>query len=840
MRGISIAKCCLPFLGALGLVLAPACSRGGDLAEDRVVSVRSLDTVVELHTSPFSLSVIENGNRVLTSLSAPDPERGAVMAAYELVEEAPRGLPGWDGYLSSPGPWGTASSAVVVEERPDFARLEVTCGSGKVMVSVGVRQKRVELSLEAQGSDSGNAWNKLGLSFATAPDEHFFGMGERFASTDHRGLSLYQWAEEGGVGKGESVKRSYDNPGPNGPSMTYFPVPFFLSSRGYAMHLDTTFRSVVDFAEKRPDALVLTADTPKLRTVIYTDPDPRGELGGFVADTGRPLVPAPWVFGARRRMNVNAVVEGVPEWKLVRDRDIPITTIDDAMHFLPASSEKGQEAQLATWTKTVHAAGYKVVAYANPYVATNATEIADDYAFGEKNGYFLKDETGAPGKTFFISGRLLDLASIDLTQPEAVAWFQSLLKRMLTVGYDGWMHDFGEYTARKWTSKDGRNGQELHNAYPVLSAKAAYELMQRERPNDLLFFVRSGYTGSSAFVPMVWGGDAEATFDETQGLPSSLRGGLNLGMSGVPVWGSDVSGYKCVTDAPNDKEIYLRWVEVGAVSPVFEEEDSCSNPVGKNKEKWSLFKDQETQDVYRAMTRLHTRLGLYLSSLAQEAHDTGMPITRHPFLVHPRLPESVAVEDSLYFGPALFASPVVRRGVTAKTLWLPPGRFVDFENNQVLDGGAAGRSVTVPAPLGKLPLWLTEGAVLPLYDATIDTLSPNAEDPTVVTPPRIADRLDVVIVPGKSGSFTLPDGTELSFANEGPLGDAPADFAKVDPQALAECSKCVVSAREGDVTRVRVNGALEPSTELRLGGLVLRSKSTVARRIRWDVRIPGT
>ena len=60
--------------------------------------------------------------------------------------------------------------------------------------------------------------------------------------------------------------------------------------------------------------------------------------------------------------------------------------------------------------------------------------------------------------------------------------------------------------------------------------------------------------------------DAEATFDETLGLPSAVRAGLNESMSGVPYWGSDMTGFKCITTAPNDKEVFERWVEVGALS----------------------------------------------------------------------------------------------------------------------------------------------------------------------------------------------------------------------------------------------------------------------------------
>jgi alpha-glucosidase (family GH31 glycosyl hydrolase) len=285
------------------------------------------------------------------------------------------------------------------------------------------------------------------------------------------------------------------------------------------------------------------------------------------------------VFGPRRRVNVGAMALGVEEWRAMRQRHIPVTGIDDAVHFLPALSQLGREAELQAWTTTLHEHGYKVMAYNNPYVAESDPNAAADYEYGLDHGLFLAGPTGEPTLTQFLSGKLLTLATIDLTNPAAVGWFQDLLRRTLALGYDGWMHDFGEYVPRDAVAFDGRRGDELHNAFPVLSAKAAHDLLEHDRPGDYLFFVRSGGSGTQRYVPAVWGGDAEATFDETLGLPSAVRGGVNLAMSGVPYWGSDMTGFKCLTTAPHDKEVFLRWVELGAASPIMMEQDACANPL---------------------------------------------------------------------------------------------------------------------------------------------------------------------------------------------------------------------------------------------------------------------
>src|SRR5207248_2945909 len=117
------------------------------------------------------------------------------------------------------------------------------------------------------------------------------------------------------------------------------------------------------------------------------------------------------------------------------------------------------------------------------------------------------------------------------------------------------------------------------------------------RPGDSFFYVRSGTAGSQAVAPGVWSGDPEASFDETTGLPANLRAGLSAAMSGVAYWGSDIGGYKCITNAPHDKQMYLRWAEVGAVSPIMMDDTACFTFTGSG-QKWTLWSDAETVDVY--------------------------------------------------------------------------------------------------------------------------------------------------------------------------------------------------------------------------------------------------
>lgn len=788
---------------------------------------------------PFEIRVLDAaGREVLRTLpGGGETAYGAVAATRDDGADAIKIIPGWDGYRPEERSWTHGASARVVSKTESAASFDLTASGGMIHVDVAIEGAKVTIKTRATPTDasSSDAWNKTSIAFALGGADHFFGLGERYGSVDHRGLSLYSWAEEGGTGKGEKVAADEENPFPNGPSMTYFPVPFFMSSAGFGMHLMTSYRTETHFGSERPDAWRVAANTTALDLVIYVHDDPLVTLDEFTRDTGRPFVPASWVFGPRRRVGNGDRVGDELEWQKLRTAHVPTTGLDDAVHLLPARSELGREEELKAWTTAAHAWGYKVMAYNNPYVSLSKPEAASDVAYGKEHGLFALTEDGQIGETFFISGSPQTLATIDLTKPEAVAWFQELLRRTLALGYDGWMHDFGEYVRRTWRFADGRRGDEVHNAFPVLSAKAAHDLLTKERPdNDFLFFVRSGYTGTQAWVPAVWGGDPEATFDETQGLPAMLRGGLNLGLVGVPLWGSDVTGFKCLTDFPYDKEMYLRWAEVGAVSPIMQEQNACSNPIDK-RTKWKLWSDAETIAVYADMARLHTRLAPYFDVLARQAHESGVPIMRHPFLLHPHEPEAFRAESTFYLGPSLWAAPVVERGAAEKDTWLPPGKWIDLADHATYEGKAS-EHVKIPAPLGKLPLLLRDGGIVPMLDPSIETLGKPTE-PNVVGVEQVADRLDVVVAlsAGKSATITLADGTTLR-AERASASGAPSSLEVVAEAALASCERgCVNDTPEATVDRLRLTTPLESTTTYTHEDLTLEVHARAPRRVRWDV-----
>jgi alpha-D-xyloside xylohydrolase len=261
--------------------------------------------------------------------------------------------------------------------------------------------------------------------------------------------------------------------------------------------------------------------------------------------------------------------------------------------------------------------------------------------------------------------------------------------------------------------------------------------------------------------------------------------------------------------------MYLRWAQLGAVSPIMMEQNACFNPVG-SREKWTLWSDEETTRVYADMARLHTRLLPYFTALAKEANASGIPLMRHPFLLFPGDPNVWSIEDAFFLGRALYAAPVVERGARERTVYLPAGaRYLDLNTHVLREGGIA----TIPAPLDQLPLLLVEGEILPLLDASIETLAP-ATEPDVVTLQQVGDRLDVLVAlnPNGDAAFTLSDGTLLTAIRVAEDAGNPAGLTFEEMTI-------------GDVDGIRVEGNSIVLRDLRL--------EASARTVRWEVyRLP--
>ena len=726
---------------------------------------------VAVHANPFGLVVYDvTGAPILesvaprTSSTSSDPLLAYAPLSFTHDEdESPPGImTGWDYYRGQDGPWQQATRATSIETDGDAmtVHLATTDGAhGALTLRIEPNGPGVRLlaTVDDPGSDPSSDVNRVSLGWtmhdgaAGAPGDHFLGLGERFYLADHRGQpDTYDWVEDKGLGQGESTPPGPNNPLPNGPTMTYLPTPWFMSPRGFGVFLASGVRTVFHLGDEVPDAWRFESWTSSLDTTIFADRDPKGLLEDLTAMTGRPPEIPDWALAPRRRGD-----PGSGEWDKLRAANVPTTAIDTAVHYFPAGDGSDHAAMQAI-TSELHTKGFKAIAYFCPFVADTWQPVFDDLA---ASGWLVKHADGTP---YTVLDPPYDAGMIDFTNPDAVAWFQAQMQQALDDGWDGWMYDFGEYVPLDAVFANGMTGEEAHDIYPLLYEKAASDLLETQRPGDYDVFARSGYAGptpagflgTGGLVPVVWAGDQSTDFDLADGLPSALMAALNAGMSGIPIWGSDISGYHFIFNPPPDKELYIRWTELGAFSADMHDE----NVGAGTGTRWQIWSDAETLATYAKYAGLKTQMVPYVKVAVEQARAHGWPVMRHLFLDHPADPRTWTITDEYAFGDSLLVAPVVTRGAVSRSVYLPDDAYYDYWTGDRITGGV---DVVVQAPLDDVPVFARVGAIVPMLSPYVETLA-TPSDGSAISAADTAGFLQVDVFAGGHTSVTLEDGTVIA------------------------------------------------------------------------------
>jgi alpha-glucosidase (family GH31 glycosyl hydrolase) len=568
------------------------------------------------------------------------------------------------------------------------------------------------------------AIGEVGLAAALPPDEGFFGLGERFARGNHRGHEVLNWIEDAPF-----------DPHP-GHEWTNWPVPFFLSSRGYGVLLDTMRRAVFRLGNERSDAWQMSVDGAEMDVVIFAGPEPLDVIRRYTALTGRPPLPEPWAFGVwKTALSGEAAVR--EHAQRLRDEELGVSAlwVYDQLELDTNSGwnsamgyPEGEYSDLPGLVDDLHERGFKVLGYLNTQFITGRPRTDEGIA----KGYFLKRPDG---ETYVVPGpdpdpkvgiRFGEFALYDPTHPEGRPWWQDLLRRLLTeTGYDGWMHDFGEYTPRDAIFADGRTGEEIRNLYPALYHRSAAEVCRAAKP-DHAYFVRSGYIGSNQWAPAAWPADQHTDWSPDRGLPSIVPAALSVGICGTNTWGPDIGGFFDAydgSDIARSTELWIRWCQFGALTPLMR--DHLGPKRMTTPDAIDLWSNEQTVATWRRYARLHNALVPYLYAYAREAHETGVPTMRHMVLHSPEFPEAQDQDYQYLLGRELLVAPVVEQGATTREVWFPPGTWYSFWDDREWTGPGYA---TVPAPIEQIPLFVRAGSVLPQNREEIVTLAGVSAD----------------------------------------------------------------------------------------------------------------
>ena len=339
-------------------------------------------------------------------------------------------------------------------------------------------------------------------------------------------------------------------------------------------------------------------------------------------------------------------------------------------------------------------------------------------------------------------------------------------------GVDAWWMDASEPNVRDCTPMWYRKAlsgptalgtsTEYFNAYSIVNADAIYNGQRSVNPNQRVFLLtRSGFAGEQRYSTATWSGDIATRWED---MRAQMTAGLNYSMAGLPFWGMDQGGF-CVenryvaaqqefdkngtenADLKEWRELQARWNQFGCFVPLYRAHGQW--PL---REVWNIAPaDHPAYKTIVAYDKLRYRLMPYLYSMAGMVHLKDYTMMRGLVMDFNGDEKVLDIKDQWMFGSALMACPVGEYQKYSREVYLPKQKgWYDFYTGEY---HAGGQTIVADAPYDKIPVFIPEGAILPV--------GPEMQWSDEKKP----ELIDLYVYAGKDGSYTLyeDEGTNYNY-----------------------------------------------------------------------------
>ena len=576
-------------------------------------------------------------------------------------------------------------------------------------------------------------------------DEHYYGLGDKTGGLDRRGRAFTDWNVDA-YGWQESTDPLYKA------------IPFFIGLRkggAYGIFLDNTWRSWFDFGKQARSSYSFGSDGGQLDYYFIAGPEPRAVVERYADLTGKTPLPPLWSLGFQQcRYSYFPEARVYEIARTFREKKIPADVIyldiDYQKDNRPFTIDKERFPHFEKMIEDLGRQGFRVIVITDLHIAKAPGADYKPYDQGVAGNFFVHN----PDASVFV-GRVWPGESVfpDFTWAPARAWWGTLYKDFVGMKVAGFWNDMNEPaiflepegvttmpldTVHRVDSGGTSRHREIHNVFGMQNSRATYEGLLELQGNVRPFVLtRATFAGGQRFAAS-WTGDNTSTWSH---LRISIPTLINLGLSGYPLVGDDIGGFK--GSPPPD--LLTRWIELGAFNPIFRD----------HTEKYTL--DQEPWvhgPVHEAIRRryIETRYRLlpYVYTLAEEAARTGLPLMRPFWLEHPEEDHSYTNERIFLFGPDLLVEPEVDETLDAVNVIIPPGVWYDYWTGERSTGPANKR---IKPSLGDLPLFVRGGAIVP-HQPLVQSTSETPKGP-----------LELRVYPGPDcrGSLYLDDGVTFDY-----------------------------------------------------------------------------
>lgn len=586
--------------------------------------------------------------------------------------------------------------------------------------------------LEAGGVDNSGDLKRVSLRNGIA--QNLYGGGERGHSLRLNGDTLVMFNRQnyGYVAGDPRI------------SQMGITVPWFVSDAGYGVLFDDYNRASLSLGK---DSIVYESETPKPLSYYFVNGE--GSLAGatsrYTELTGRQQLPPFWALGyITSRYGYHNEQEALGAIDSLKQRDYPVDGIVFDLYWYGKETDMGR----LEWNKdqfpdhrrmldSLNRMGVHTVLINQPYI--NKIGAIDNYNMLSEAGMLVKDSAG---NTHDVTTWVGDAGMFDMSNPATRAWLWNRLKGLTEDGVSGWWGDLGEPEVHPLTimHANGETASQYHNVYGNEWSKTIYDGLRSDFPDMRpLLMMRGGTAGLQRYSIFPWTTDVSRSWG---GFVPQVALMLNSGLSGLGYMGSDVGGFAVDPAEPYQPELYVRWLQMGAFSPMLRTHAQLKPEPYHYPQHDAIIKD---------FIRQRYQWLPYNYTLAYENTVEGLPLAR-PVNFHSEGGTVDAnVTDEYLWGSEVLVAPVFKKGARSRKVYFPAGdTWINW--NKPSQTFAGGTTATVAAPLEEIPMFVKAGSFIPQYMRPIENVSQY--DPMFLT---------VKYFPSKeSSSFTMFDDNRLS------------------------------------------------------------------------------